>query len=439
MMYQIYGNAQEVAICLGSHKQDSEWLMVMLAVLRPLLYNLRDQCQVDFPGVQRASIDNEIMQSVLWEHVFDAFPRQLNYRLMLALVHLAMRPYWHRIWIVQELAAAKPEAQSLCGHDQIGTSTVYMLALAFDIVPEKHLKIAQPGLTGGDICYTLSCMNRREDLLKPLTETLNMHSEMFCADVRDRLFGSLRFVDWEGSRLKPIVPDYSLSPWSIATTLVETMHLDEVYVAVRAMGIGGTHEEMQQALERQRYQPLDIGVHGPPITAMARIASSPERHPCDRLGTLSPVTSLEPCHTIRLTAMLCPEAKQNDIAIHIWSDLLLIVRRQPGNETLCDIIGQGLLVSQGQEKHRGWFWTDATFDGRGRGYDFLCADVSKRERISADVQINMTAEEALVFIGQDISGRMAALQSRGDARFRRLLTPPVAAPKGAVKLFERSR
>ncbi|EXJ82571.1 hypothetical protein A1O3_06384 [Capronia epimyces CBS 606.96] len=85
-MKAIYGRAKEVVACLGT-EDDDEHCSQMMGFLNSI--SMDGQEQVEFPAYGKASFDD--------------------------LKALVRRPYWRRVWIIQEIAAARKVSLLACG------------------------------------------------------------------------------------------------------------------------------------------------------------------------------------------------------------------------------------------------------------------------------------------------------------------------------------
>ncbi|KAK3615844.1 hypothetical protein LTR22_027277 [Elasticomyces elasticus] len=145
----------------------------------------------------------------------------------LALNRLALRPYWIRLWIMQELALGGPRAILYCGSEAILWHT-FCRALG---VLSGFLWIARVEATKYD-CRLLSDEARprgaqyvldhifkdiwmlshiEENQLQPpkLSRLMEMATSTFCSDPRDKVYGMLGVMDREVA--KAIEPDYTRS------------------------------------------------------------------------------------------------------------------------------------------------------------------------------------------------------------------------------------
>ncbi|KXS97026.1 hypothetical protein AC579_3176 [Pseudocercospora musae] len=102
MMYKIYRKATEVLVCIGGHGGGSERLM---AVIGALSYPLRIISQ-----------EGTLWQTrFFWGTLFATLSTSETANILVLLQNLENRPYFQRLWIVQELFAAGNKKRLVCG------------------------------------------------------------------------------------------------------------------------------------------------------------------------------------------------------------------------------------------------------------------------------------------------------------------------------------
>lgn len=239
-MRDIYAHAWQVVIWLGPEADQSDvaltamhWLAAERKRTQPL--------QGFYTGVDK-TVD-------AWPFFVITYPYYGPWRrnVYKALYHLLTRAYWHRLWILQEIAMARADAPVLCGRrciawseladassliaddgDKLGRdivasakSNTFELGartktnsyeLARDRVPEERdtaaermwlLLLQMRGLQRNQQRQT--SQGRSSDLLGPLS----LGRDAKVTNPKDRVYGILGF---EALTLKtPIVPDYNLS------------------------------------------------------------------------------------------------------------------------------------------------------------------------------------------------------------------------------------
>lgn len=219
LMGDIYKTAVRVLACIGPHADDSEYLMAFL----------RQKRGREVEGGYYAYGDSTIFRSM--HQIGDP-------RLYQASQCMWARPYFRRIWALQEVFLAR-EVQICCGQD-------CMLSALFsrydqiiklnsrrnrpreepapygDSDPGANLELALPALHRSKWDEILENWNAYHTLtgfanqcppeLLTLSRLLKETRRHACQDQRDRLYGLLNMVDWEQTGANSIPPDYTKSP-----------------------------------------------------------------------------------------------------------------------------------------------------------------------------------------------------------------------------------
>jgi hypothetical protein len=238
MMGTIFGNAAHVLACIGPHANDSEFAMQYLSQLRPSAYLGSSLSQ--WPGYRF------FFQAMKW-----VFAREITelVRVSKAIRTLLERPYFERVWIIQELFKKQSRASLCCGHDCQPFASLFILRFilysaqmniyqylhgrraAIPYLTRKLLDKASGGKLeaidgqwefekhrGGTAGFLLasSFSGLREDSMfagstgtngtSDLHQVVRWTSSFDCQDERDIIYGTLPLVDWRGT--SPILPDY---------------------------------------------------------------------------------------------------------------------------------------------------------------------------------------------------------------------------------------
>jgi hypothetical protein len=124
-----------------------------------------------------------------------------------AILALFERPYWGRLWIVQEILMAR-NAWVFCGQRCIPLAE---LSKCLGVLPrlEQTTIDIHDGQAGSLIHDKKS---QDEDGFKPFLDlgmAIFKYGHQGCTDVRDKVYGLLGLVDFKGR--EPITPDYSLT------------------------------------------------------------------------------------------------------------------------------------------------------------------------------------------------------------------------------------
>ena len=133
-MSNIFGMAQFVLSCVGMHQDDSEFLAQMLDSFDHFLGSHHTSIDVlttratenrNVPWITRSILENST-EATCAQHCFEWVKRldaRTTKRLFEALDHFGRRPYFWRIWILQELCLAD-QIRLLCGRSELRLSTL---------------------------------------------------------------------------------------------------------------------------------------------------------------------------------------------------------------------------------------------------------------------------------------------------------------------------
>ena len=200
VMGQIYRQASTVLIWLGPAGQNSDLAMKMLADGKVL--------------AQAGKRPN-------WYDDSRGYPQIAKESFWKPLLSLLQRPYWCRVWIVQEVLLAK-SVKILCGRMilpwDIFSQTIDKI---YDGAAGRGYRLVQ-GVTLSDPVRALrearDLDTQRRDYGGPITGSISSNSRLsqlicsfrqsLCADPRDRVFGLLGLV----GRDEQVEVDYSVSP-----------------------------------------------------------------------------------------------------------------------------------------------------------------------------------------------------------------------------------
>lgn len=234
LMGTIYKNAAHVLACLGEHADDSEFLLHILSEKAPLFDRIHARIQPY--AIKKGSwrIPNPILQRWwLMLQCFFTMDASLRQRLVNAFLAFMSRPYFTRVWVLQELHMAT-EVSYCCGKDMRSFDHVLSLSMLVDfwidrtgpfppaiiknflsLIPrESHF------LHRRHVCrpfyYKFNYTESQRGALalasgsrgpRRLSEVVEAMQYFQCADVRDKLYGTLSLVDWHGDAVP--IPDYA--------------------------------------------------------------------------------------------------------------------------------------------------------------------------------------------------------------------------------------
>jgi hypothetical protein len=203
-MRDIYSLAQNVEVWLGQASDDDQAAMELV---RKLAAEVEDPEDMLAHGLQHVHIDT-------WQDFFEACtPATIH-----ALNGLFNRPWWTRVWVVQELSLAKQEkALIVCGASSVPWTSFLIAAYAIEECwfimnavmkkefPDAKLSGFQNGIRMAQ-CRHVGPGDPKFHLL----ELLHQHRDCEATNKRDYLYGLLG-LSGDGEHLG-IVADYDLTP-----------------------------------------------------------------------------------------------------------------------------------------------------------------------------------------------------------------------------------
>lgn len=220
MMGSIYERANRVVACVGAHADDSQYLVDRISKLdQSDLFMARS-----IPGA--AAVARHVTRHI--EETLDAQYR----RFTTALWHFCQRPYWNRLWIVQELFLGA-QVMLVCGEHTLLEAHLAVLAeatlepLTQPAAPEDYVHcVDNPddsslgvGSSFRTISHMMSERKQQKSFKLSLSDALAQFSMSECANTLDRIYALLQIVDWPNDKAAP-VPDYAKSPLSFAMEML---------------------------------------------------------------------------------------------------------------------------------------------------------------------------------------------------------------------------
>ncbi|KAH7026655.1 heterokaryon incompatibility protein-domain-containing protein [Microdochium trichocladiopsis] len=244
IMGEIYACAATVLACIGESDLHSE-----------LVTSIFDG-SVDLAAAEASSKVDKELQFRLQRQARNYL--QPNGRdVATGFIEFCRRPYFHRLWIVQELFLGRHRAVLLCGQE---TMSWY------------HLMLCVAAIHHRDNPQTRSLVRLRDmihdsHVRYKLPNLLENSADLLCADPRDRIYGVLQLVDWAGTGRSRPVPDYSLSSIQIALNLLDGGHFNSIRevkylsnaLAITEADIVNTKHELLAGLHK--VQQWDAKVH----------------------------------------------------------------------------------------------------------------------------------------------------------------------------------
>jgi hypothetical protein len=264
MMGQLYKQAECVHACVGPHAMDSEYIFEVVREHAPILKRmnekgvLRDDGFVPLAGrcFNLGSARLEIRASLL-------MGAKARCRLLQSFIAFVGRPYFQRLWILQELYLAS-ETSFHCGNSDESGDILVTLSHLIEmwtypshrwLHDKKTKRFRLFEMTTRHSCFRRrrkSCLSDREYLERydckarlacltlassspstmplRLVDIIRNMTEFDCADPRDKLYGILNLVHRESEVDLPI-PDYEKDTFSIVTELLSTADREGISLA----------------------------------------------------------------------------------------------------------------------------------------------------------------------------------------------------------------
>jgi hypothetical protein len=197
-MRTIYSNAAEVVMWLGPGHEQVE----RLASVIESHYN---HCQCLQDSSKRCGLQ------------IDSGP-------VAAMQYLLQRPYWNRMWIIQEVTVSKSTI-IMCGTTLLHLRTLsYFLGSVYfgQFTLPQGLELEQDGPGGKPFHIMCICSMSRTHM--DLAKALMFASSSIATDSRDEVYALLGLVDIGAARL--ISADYTLSPCNVYCLAIRAMSVD---------------------------------------------------------------------------------------------------------------------------------------------------------------------------------------------------------------------
>lgn len=207
-MGEVFRNARQTLACVGRHEDDSEIIFKKLHRHNSNWKSLNVYGQ-DHPWPE------SMRESTIVE-LYNAFGMFLK------------RPYFQRVWIYQELVFGR-DIQICCGDMNVELSLLWKLYQACE-----RWKIASIKFPENIKRIDFAVMRNVRSLLQygvtpttqgSLRQMTIVAGRLQSEDVRDRVYGVLALIDWEGE--EPIRPDYGKDPFDLAVEVLQRIgHVD---------------------------------------------------------------------------------------------------------------------------------------------------------------------------------------------------------------------
>jgi hypothetical protein len=195
-MRTIYKTAREVVIWLGEEGDESSRAMKLVKTLSKASNEGICPTLQDLIGKSP-----EVFRKGAWQ----------------ALGQLMIRPYWDRVWIMQELAMGNPQTPILCGKDMIKWGDIYHGIYTFGtrnieifsyIEKEcKEARVSYSGLNRNKIIHLWYEQEIQAGRMKPqLMAMLDLSRKSMATDSKDKIYGLMGLMNLEVA--EKIEPDY---------------------------------------------------------------------------------------------------------------------------------------------------------------------------------------------------------------------------------------
>lgn len=438
MMSRIYANAVRVLSCVGQHADNSQYPIAIARIIAAY------HCQ----GSLSPCID---CWRLWWDWAEDHDSGYFA-TLLTAYDTFANRPYWTRIWIVQEIFLAK-DLWVVCGADMIPANALKTLdfflvreANRFETLLSKgpSSKPMQTALTGN---------------LIQLEAAFFKFASSKCTLRQDHLFALLGIIHW-GSNTEPIEPDYGKSPLELAIDVAAYVHLQLIPRILATFGINGEDGDVVRRLaeSRKRVPDPEAMTSEPPIfkrlhyslsvncsfidcdpdgNITAALTKVPRRESISPWNVQDGIADLwkrygnqAPMKIMADTAcagLICCAASVGDILVPLHFDMdspppgqVLLVLRPRDEAEYFDLVGQAVLTPSwrlGLQSHIG--------------------PEPQPELFPCRVEVSITAEEAVLLHAQDMARLAAAHGYFVSGRWQRTVTQVCSHPLGAARITKR--
>jgi len=167
------------------------------------------------------------------------------------------RPYWARLWIIQELAVAKT-AVVLCGDACLSYAALMVLhdliVHAFDSERAKEALGEYPEAEMSHLSNMLLPADAEAKIR--VEEVFSWFSDFLCSDPRDRLYGLLRLIEWPAN-MPALIPNYAQSAFELALRLKDCMYFFTIGDMLKALSMDCRTEQVQQLINERRISTTD--------------------------------------------------------------------------------------------------------------------------------------------------------------------------------------
>ncbi|KAK5124605.1 hypothetical protein LTR85_001318 [Meristemomyces frigidus] len=210
LMGKIYKRARLVFVSVGSHENDSEFLIHQISLHTQYL----EQQQW-----RKYSMDDQLRKRTrFWELSVESHQQCRD-----ALRAFSLRPYWARLWIIQEIRQAK-QIVFACGNSIFSWNELWTFLGdvgrnrgSLDVDLETQAKL-QDRTVSWYLERIGSLTFYDQDTPDPVWELATDYEAFHCNDDRDRVFGLLSMADERS--IEAIKPDYTKSKTAVLLQLL---------------------------------------------------------------------------------------------------------------------------------------------------------------------------------------------------------------------------
>lgn len=238
-MGAVFKKAIQVFACVGEHNEDSEFLYDIVQryehYIRPWRVSIVRRGFFSWASFLYYPL------LLFWKAMIG---KARAVRLRSAFAAFLARPYFHRVWVYQELFLAQKVSVN-CGHDTIPIDWIWRAFLALPVKlawwqrRPRLLRDAYYGLRAQE-----GLLHAGSDSMEsmPSEVAMNEVESLHCQDSRNRFYGTLSIIDWAGK--EPIQPEYSKDRFDLAVNVLKRLdhHLDLAIILANAARIGNMLE-----------------------------------------------------------------------------------------------------------------------------------------------------------------------------------------------------
>lgn len=476
-MFEIYRNATQVLACVGDSDQHSRYLSSV--ALTTDLVDIDLSLDLESNKRNAAKLLGRMMKQVQAIDLKDFLTRTAT-----SLNELGSRGYWKRLWIIQEVAAGDIRTLILCGTDSIKLGAISRINHMLNLVEPYECR-PMTGMLHVLRLMALAFSGSATDRAQSIVGWVTLDFQPECQDPRDRIYASIALIDWEQDGLDPIIPDYSISAWSIAAQLVRTLPAAKVPTCcsniMEYLEIDETTSELRDLIEdrksltppgqqntltrRYEFSPGFVAslwedsdgtlrcalgtsknrnslrdgsfdAREQELLRLLELVDQPEYDWCDQPGRKPrKVFSKD-----KVVALVCGTTLPGDILVlcNDWhgmneSGIMKGIILRPTSSHALDVVGAGLISTEATDQA----YTEATISGFDTSVHDMIVAGNALSHHSCMLILNATAEDLMLFssVYSHRHPKYSRRYAKDSRQLLHLVTRPVNAPKGAARLI----